>query len=95
MESEDGSALNKGNIYLARTSPPSACKVYKEQFEKDFSLFLKLRSEEIIPGGRAVLTFMGRRTDDPTCDENCTPWTMLGLALKDMVSEVQNYFTCS
>ncbi|KAK9129816.1 hypothetical protein Sjap_010303 [Stephania japonica] len=87
LETEDGAALNKGNIYLSRTSPPIACMAYREQFVKDFSLFLNLRSQEMIPGGRAVLTFMGRRTDDPSCDENCTPWTMVALALNDMVSE--------
>ncbi|KAK9165470.1 hypothetical protein Scep_000661 [Stephania cephalantha] len=84
---DNGPALNNGNIYLSRTSPPSACMAYKEQFVKDFSLFLNLRSKEMIPGGRAVLTFMGRRTDDSSLDENCTPWTMLALALNDMVSE--------
>ncbi|KAJ6670057.1 S-ADENOSYL-L-METHIONINE:CARBOXYL METHYLTRANSFERASE FAMILY PROTEIN [Salix viminalis] len=43
--------LNKGNIYVAKTSPPGVHKAYLNQFEKDFTAFLRCRSEEMIPGG--------------------------------------------
>ncbi|KAB5527741.1 hypothetical protein DKX38_021588 [Salix brachista] len=52
--------LNKGNIYLAKTSPPGVHKAYLNQFEKDFTAFLRSRSEEMIPGGHMVLTIYGR-----------------------------------
>ncbi|KAK9099137.1 hypothetical protein Syun_026182 [Stephania yunnanensis] len=50
------------------------------------SFYDKLK-REVIKGGRAVLTLTGRRTDDPSCDENCVPWKMITLALKDIAEE--------
>ena len=58
------------------------------QFRKDFSLFLKLRSEEIAPEGRMVLTIKGRRTADATSSESCLLWDYLGQAFQDLVAEV-------
>ncbi|XP_042477261.1 probable jasmonic acid carboxyl methyltransferase 2 [Macadamia integrifolia] len=77
---------NKGNIYLVKTSPPSVLKAYLEQFQKDFSLFLSLRSKEITPGGRMVLTMLGRRSEDPFGKE-CYFWELLSKSLIDLVSE--------
>ncbi|KAK9164210.1 hypothetical protein Syun_005112 [Stephania yunnanensis] len=86
LENEEG-ALNKGNIYIASTTFPTVSRAYYEQFNHDFSSFLKSRSEEVLAGGRAILTFMGRRTEDPSCDENCTAWKMISLALNDIAQE--------
>ncbi|MBA0688318.1 hypothetical protein Goari_006118 [Gossypium aridum] len=83
-----GLESNKGNIYMASTSPPNVLKAYYEQFQQDFSLFLKCRSEELVDGGRMVLTFLGRRTDDPSSKECCYIWELLAMALNDMVLEV-------
>ncbi|KAK9131028.1 hypothetical protein Sjap_011515 [Stephania japonica] len=85
--SKEGTPLNKGNTYIARTTSLAVSRAYHEQFKHDFSSFLCSRSEEVIGGGRAVLTLTGRRTDDPSCDENCVPWKMITLALKDMAQE--------
>ncbi|XP_058092022.1 probable jasmonic acid carboxyl methyltransferase 2 [Magnolia sinica] len=79
--------LNKQKIFISKTSPPSVIKAYFEQFQRDFSLFLKSRSEEIVPGGRMVLAFVGRRTADPTSEESCHQWELLAHALNDMVLE--------
>ncbi|KAJ0087317.1 hypothetical protein Patl1_09185 [Pistacia atlantica] len=57
------------------------------QYQNDFSLFLKSRGEEILSGGRMVLSFMGRRTSDPTTKESCYHWELLAHALMSMVSE--------
>ncbi|XP_062080022.1 probable caffeine synthase MTL3 [Humulus lupulus] len=38
---------NKGNIYISKTSPPLVFKAYLDQFHKDFTNFLRWRSEEI------------------------------------------------
>ncbi|KAI3712873.1 hypothetical protein L1987_71441 [Smallanthus sonchifolius] len=62
--------VNKGNIYLSSTSPESVSRAYLEQFQKDFLGFLRCRSEELMAGGRMVLTLAGRTTDDPRVEEN-------------------------
>nr|UMB49629.1 salicylic acid methyltransferase [Sambucus canadensis] len=83
----EGIETNKRNIYMASTSPPNVLKAYYEQFERDFSIFLKYRSEEMVTGGRIVLTFLGRKSDDPASKECCYIWELLAMALNDMVSE--------
>ncbi|KHN00521.1 Salicylate O-methyltransferase [Glycine soja] len=62
----EGIDNNKGNIYIGSTSPSNVPRAYYEQFQKDFSVFLKCRAEEIVEGGRMVLTVMGRRSGDPS-----------------------------
>ncbi|XP_059637239.1 probable jasmonic acid carboxyl methyltransferase 2 [Cornus florida] len=79
--------LNKGKIYISRTSPVSVFEAYFSQFQKDFSIFLKSRSEEMVHGGRMVLSFMGRRSADPSTVESCYHWELLARALMTMVSE--------
>ncbi|XP_055813833.1 S-adenosyl-L-methionine:benzoic acid/salicylic acid carboxyl methyltransferase 3-like [Solanum dulcamara] len=78
---------NKGNIYMANTSPPSVIKAYYKQFEKDFSIFLKYRSEELMKGGKMVLTFLGRENEDPSSKECCYIWELLSMALNELVLE--------
>ncbi|KAL4387872.1 hypothetical protein GQ457_09G025360 [Hibiscus cannabinus] len=57
---------NKGNVYMARSSPPNVFKAYADQFQRDLTKFLSLRSKEIIPQGRMVLAFMARKNADPS-----------------------------
>ncbi|XP_061354023.1 S-adenosyl-L-methionine:benzoic acid/salicylic acid carboxyl methyltransferase 3-like [Gastrolobium bilobum] len=76
---------NKGNIYMASTSPLNVFKAYYEQFQRDFTLFLKCRAEELVEGGRMVLTFLGRRSDDPSTKECCYIWELMAAALNAMV----------
>ncbi|KAL4327162.1 hypothetical protein AHAS_Ahas13G0072500 [Arachis hypogaea] len=75
--------VNKKNIHLTSTSPPAMHRAYLEQFQKDFKVFLKLRSQEVVGGGGMVLTLFGR---DKTCDIR-TAWTIIGTILNDMVLE--------
>ncbi|KAJ4964394.1 hypothetical protein NE237_024333 [Protea cynaroides] len=78
--------INKSNIYLTRSSPPSVIQAYIEQFQKDFSLFLSLRSKEITSKGRMVLTMLSRRSQEPFGKE-CYFWELLSKSLNDLVSE--------
>ncbi|XP_071731339.1 salicylate carboxymethyltransferase-like [Rutidosis leptorrhynchoides] len=75
---------NKENVYISATSPPSVIRAYHEQFQRDFSTFLKCRAQELVSGGRMVLTTQGRRSDDSLY---CYVWDLLAIALNDMVIE--------
>uniref|UniRef100_A0A7N0TC56 Uncharacterized protein n=1 Tax=Kalanchoe fedtschenkoi TaxID=63787 RepID=A0A7N0TC56_KALFE len=80
---ETGEALNKGNILIAESSSPLVHKLYHDQFQKDFHLFLKSRSEELMPGGGLVLTLLGSvRSDQPFSRQE-----VAGLALCEMANE--------
>ncbi|KAI5314166.1 hypothetical protein L3X38_043342 [Prunus dulcis] len=83
LVTKEGEALNNGNIYIAKTSPPAVFKQYLEQFKRDFTVFLRSRAEELVPGGSMVLTTMGSiKSDDPLCI-----WEFVGTKLNDMVLE--------
>jgi len=84
LTSEKGAALNKKNIYIAKTSPPEVSKAYYSQFKRDFTLFLKSRAKEMVAGGRMVLTLQGSvKSDDPD-----SIFELLGSTLHTMVLEV-------
>ncbi|RWR86391.1 SABATH methyltransferase 22 [Cinnamomum micranthum f. kanehirae] len=87
LQSDMGLPLNKGNIYMAKSSPPAVFKAYLDQFQSDLSLFLNLRSEEMTCGGRMVLTLMGRKGEEPSSGDCCHLWELLAQALKGMVSQ--------
>ncbi|XP_074313374.1 putative jasmonic acid carboxyl methyltransferase 2 [Silene latifolia] len=81
LVSENGEALNKGNIYIAETSPQEIHKAYYAQFKKDFTLFLKLRSREMVSQGGMVLVLQGSfNSDNPDSIHS-----LLGSTLQDMV----------
>ncbi|KAJ8442558.1 hypothetical protein Cgig2_026500 [Carnegiea gigantea] len=84
---EHGEMVNKGKIYLSKTSPKSVISAYMLQFRKDFMSFLKCRSEEVIPGGRMVLAFTGRSSTDPVCEIACAFSDLIASTLMTMVSE--------
>lgn len=88
LDDEKGVAMNKGNVCMAKSSPPCVFKAYLEQFQRDLSLFLKLRSEEVISGGRMVLMLFGRTTEDPSSGECCHIWELLAQAVMEMVSQM-------
>ncbi|KAG6608550.1 Jasmonate O-methyltransferase, partial [Cucurbita argyrosperma subsp. sororia] len=81
LEGEDKIWMNKGKVYISRTSPPSVLLAYAAQFRNDFSRFISSRSEEMVSGGRMVLSFMGRKSMDPTAAGTAHQWELLAEAL--------------
>ncbi|KAL9457284.1 hypothetical protein AB3S75_006347 [Citrus x aurantiifolia] len=74
--------LNKRDVCVAKTcSPSSVHKAYLDQFEIDFTSFLKFRSEELKTEGRMILNFISN-------DKYHTGvFELMGMVLNDMVYE--------
>ncbi|EYU24141.1 hypothetical protein MIMGU_mgv1a019942mg, partial [Erythranthe guttata] len=70
----EGLEMNNENIYMSSKSPAQVIKAYYEQFRIDFSTFLRCRSEEVVSGGRMVLTILGRKSEDASSKECCYIW---------------------
>ena len=87
-DKQNGMPPNKGNIYIGKTSPPLVGKLYQEQFRRDFSHFLKLRSDELVPCGQMVISFLGRNKMDIFDGEWSIIWGLLAESLDSMVLEV-------
>lgn len=79
---------NKRNIYIRSGCSLNVCKSYMNQFQNDFSSFLRSRSEEILSNGRMVLTFVGKKSLDPLARDGFYHCNLLSDALADLVSEV-------
>lgn len=84
-----GTYLNEGNICIGATTPPAVVRLYQEQFRRDFSLFLELRSKELVLGGQMVLTILGREYQDPRTGELFSLYALLAHALRSLVLEVR------
>ncbi|XP_073038880.1 benzoate carboxyl methyltransferase-like [Primulina eburnea] len=78
---------NKENIYIAMTSPADVLESYANQFQRDFSKFLSVRGDEIVCGGRMVLSLAGRRMRDTSSIDENAQYTILAETLHDMVIE--------
>ncbi|XP_040950005.1 probable jasmonic acid carboxyl methyltransferase 2 isoform X2 [Gossypium hirsutum] len=87
LESYAVKHLNKGKVYISKSSPQSMVNAYSSQFQADFSQFIKSRSQELVPGGRMVLSFLGRKSIDPTTEDGCYQWELLAEALMSLVKE--------
>ena len=73
---------------LRRARRPLVIQAYREQFRKDFTLFLKLRAQELVSGGRMVVSMLGTR--DYLC---ITPWDTIIIPLNDMASRVCTFLS--
>ncbi|XP_038978997.1 anthranilate O-methyltransferase 3-like [Phoenix dactylifera] len=87
VESNTGVPLNKENIYISETSPPTVVESYQEQYRRDFTTFLKSRFQELGFGGRMVLSFLGRTNKYAPSGELSQLWGLLAEALNAMVLE--------
>ncbi|KAG5557928.1 hypothetical protein RHGRI_007994 [Rhododendron griersonianum] len=50
-------------------------------------MFLRSRSEEVVPNGCAVLILHGRQSPDPSSKECCTTWGLIAGAIAALISE--------
>ncbi|XP_058725321.1 probable jasmonic acid carboxyl methyltransferase 2 [Vicia villosa] len=87
LEEKGGRRLNKGNLCISKNSPNCVLQAYSQQFQNDLSCFLKSRSQEMVYGGRMVLSFLGRQSMEYTSSNCYYQWELLARALKTMVSE--------
>ncbi|XP_042040538.1 probable methyltransferase TCM_000336 [Salvia splendens] len=83
----EGRSMNGKSIYISERSPPAVRRAYLEQFQEDFSLFLKSRSRELIHGGRMVLVMLGRTASDHTHCANLFLWELLYQSLAHLVAQ--------
>ncbi|KAK6924394.1 SAM dependent carboxyl methyltransferase [Dillenia turbinata] len=86
-----GLEQNKGNIFVADTSPKTVFTAYREQSRRDFTMFLSLRAEEVVPGGHMVLTLLGRCKTDP-CGNKI--WGLLAQSLVDLATQFLKHHSC-
>ncbi|CAL5019246.1 unnamed protein product [Urochloa decumbens] len=82
-----GTVVNEGNMYIWEATPQSVVKLYRKQFQEDFSLFLKLRHNELVANGQMVLAFLGRKNKDVLHGEVSYMWGLLSQALQSLVKE--------
>lgn len=93
MQVPDKLLDNQKNIHLAKSSPRSVYEAYFNQFKSDFTELLRMRSEEILPDGRMVLTLIGRSFEDHTIKDDCYIYVLLAKSLEDMLAEVRKSIT--
>ncbi|GLT89153.1 hypothetical protein SLE2022_071510 [Rubroshorea leprosula] len=84
---EGGLPLNRGKIYISKTSPFEVRQAYLSQFQEDFLSFLKSRSLELVPDGLMLLVLPGRESEDPTCISFCYTWDVLSQAIAELVKQ--------
>ncbi|TXG49919.1 hypothetical protein EZV62_025794 [Acer yangbiense] len=88
LRDEERLPINKGKIYISKTSPPAVSEAYLAQFQQDFSFFLKSRAQEMVAdSGRVVLVLHGRLSADPTSEDSYTPWELFAEAISHLVSK--------
>ncbi|CDP21471.1 unnamed protein product [Coffea canephora] len=83
LVTEEGLPLNKGSIYIGKTSPKSVHDAYLDQFDRDFTNFLSARADELVSGGHLFVT-LAPKIDDPVA---YNVQDLLGMTMNDMVSE--------
>ena len=84
---ETNGHINKGKMFISSTSPPAVPAAYLRQFQRDFSLFLKSRAAEVVPGGRMVLSMLGREDDCCTDSKTIKLWDLLSDSLAMLVEQ--------
>ncbi|CAI9091411.1 OLC1v1026442C1 [Oldenlandia corymbosa var. corymbosa] len=82
---ESGMPKNKGkSICAIKTSPSNVHQAYVDQFTRDFTTFLRMRSQEMVKYGQLLLTFLCQDSEEV---EGSHYLLLMGMALSDMVTE--------
>ncbi|KAL9378566.1 hypothetical protein Peur_029901 [Populus x canadensis] len=84
---KQGKPINKGSVHISESSPPLVSQAYYAQFQEDFSLFLRSRSEELTTGGRMVLIMLGRIGPDHVDRGNSFYWELLSRSLAILATQ--------
>ncbi|CAI9098474.1 OLC1v1035125C1 [Oldenlandia corymbosa var. corymbosa] len=84
---DNGKSINKGSVYITEKSPPEVAEAYVRQFQEDFSLFLHLRSKELVSGGGMVLILTGRNNPNHIDGGNSFFWEILSRSLATLVQK--------
>ncbi|KAK9052537.1 hypothetical protein SSX86_029166 [Deinandra increscens subsp. villosa] len=84
---KEGHSINKGSFYISKSSSLQVSKAYFDQFQEDFSLFLRSRSKELLSGGRMVLILLGRRDRTHVDRGNSFLWELLSRSFTTLVSK--------
>ncbi|CAN1225630.1 Probable methyltransferase TCM_000336 [Linum perenne] len=84
---EHGKSINKGNIYIAESSPSVVSHAYVNQFQADFTMFLRSRAVELVTGGRMVMILTGRIGHDHVDRGNSLLWKLLSSSLAILASQ--------
>jgi hypothetical protein len=85
---KNGIPLYHNDQQLWMKMRPVVLDAYARQFKKDFMLFLRSRAQEMIPGGRMVLSFTGTRSTSGRTNEFTQTWELVSWILYDMASKV-------
>ncbi|KAK6922675.1 SAM dependent carboxyl methyltransferase [Dillenia turbinata] len=86
-QAPQGLKNNKDTIYMSDMVSNEVFQSYKKQFWDDFASFLQSRAEEVVPGGRMVLTFLGRSTPQPSSKDCYVYWQLLAQSLFDLAAQ--------
>ncbi|XP_076934304.1 putative methyltransferase TCM_000336 [Bidens hawaiensis] len=84
---KEGRSVNKGRLYISKSSSLQVTKAYSDQFQEDFSLFLQSRSKELVSGGRMVLILLGSRDQSHVDRGNSFLWELLSRSFATLVSK--------
>ncbi|GER47534.1 S-adenosyl-L-methionine-dependentmethyltransferases superfamily protein [Striga asiatica] len=84
---DEGISINKKSIYITERSPGRVGEAYLKQFQKDFFLFLKSRSQEVVSGGRMVLIFLARSGPGHVDRGNSFFWELLYQSFATLVNQ--------
>lgn len=81
-------SINKTSIYISERSPAGVSEAYYKQFQEDFGMFLKSRSQEVMDGGKMVLIMLGRDGASHVDRGVSFLWEILYQSLATLVQQV-------
>ncbi|CAN6221484.1 unnamed protein product [Urochloa humidicola] len=83
-----GIPMYDANEQLWQKTRPIVLDAYAQQFRKDFFLFLESRAQEMVPGGRMILSLTTTQSPDPGNQSIQQTWEFIARVLDHMGSRV-------